>query len=226
MKRRADGSISQRPKKKKKTVETGMRRQARNLGALAISKPEVKNSDVSSGTLTLNLADSFSLLGPLLINGIAGGTTRTARLGGSLSMTKIQLRLTCYAASLFPDLRVVIVYDHQPQGALPAVTDIFSADSFNAFMNISNSDRFLVLADEFLKTKNGYDPTSSTNSVAMSMFRKLPKPGLISKYLNSNTGTIADITSGAVYVLLACAATSVNPSLSIRFNSRVRFTDA
>lgn len=47
----------------------------------------------------------------------------------------------------YSPVRVVIIYDREPTGALPAVLDIFETSSILSNLNLSNSDRFMVLVD-------------------------------------------------------------------------------
>lgn len=213
----------------KKRRRSGLAVQARHVGAIASRKPEVKNNDTDSGGVVVS-ANTWKFF---LLNGIAGGTTRTTRIGGSINITKVQANIVAApqaAGYALGETRFVLIYDHNPQGAIPAATDIFSSDSFGAFMNISNSDRFMVLADEYIVEKNGTNIYTSVagglQSLHLSLFRKMPAPGILQKFLNTNGGTIADITSGAIYLGFVTAPGPVATQAQIQYQTRVRFTDA
>lgn len=213
---------------KRQRKVSGLALQARNVGAIASSKPEVKNSDTDSGGVIVS-ANTWKFF---LINGIAGGTTRTTRIGGQVNTTKVQANVVAApsaAGVALGETRFMLIYDHNPQGAVPAATDILSADSFGAFMNISNSDRFMVLADKYIVEENGSNPLTTAGalqSIHLSMFRKMPKPGLLQKYLNANGGTIAEITSGAIYLGFCTAPGPAATQAQVQYTTRVRFTDA
>jgi len=198
--------------------------QALNIGALAIAKPEVKNFDLVA-TSTQVLASFGKWVTPILINGIPGGTTRTTRVGGSVSITKIQMRamLNVTGSLAGPPARVVLVYDKSPNGVLPAITDIWAADDFNSPLNISNSERFMVISDTFVQQYA--DGSNAISGYAMNIFRKAPSPGYNQKFLNTNTGTIADILAGAVYLIWSPAAGSTATNATLSYYTRIRFTD-
>lgn len=203
-----------------------MRRNAMNVGAMALNKPEVKNSDIVSSITQLTAVYGKWTV-PVLLNGIAGGTTRTTRVGGSITMTKEQLR--CYVntvgSTAAPPVRVAVVYDKQPPGSLPAVTDIWAADDFNSWLNISNSDRFLIIFDDIIQSSIGIDGTNGVAGIAQSYFKKFPSPGFQQKFLNNNGATIADVTAGAMYIMMATAPGSTATSTTLTYYNRIRFTD-
>lgn len=139
-------------------------------------------------------------------------------------MTSLEFRIAFQATSQAnkQPLRIMIIYDHNPNGALPAITDVFSTNNENAFMNISNSDRFLVILDRFLNNDVGY-ATTGAEAQMMKYHRKLPN--LQSKYLNTNGGNIADMTTGAIYLFFSLGG-QIPGAVDSEYASRIRFTDA
>lgn len=125
---------------------------AKNIGAPSGKGPEWKQYDVTSGAIALP-TNTPGWSTPQLINGITSGTGVTNRLGRKLVMRKLVLRM-CDQWSLatmtitgFSPVRVLVIYDREPTGALPSVLDILDTASILSNMNLSNSDRFMVLVD-------------------------------------------------------------------------------
>lgn len=89
---------------------------------------------------------------PQLINGSAQGSAQNEHVGRKAIMKKVQLRYIYNSGSAGgqqSQVRILIVYDKQANGALPSVGDVLaSSATYNSFMNLANSDRFVVLCDE------------------------------------------------------------------------------
>ena len=198
-----------------------MARQAKLIGAIGTRRPEIKNFD-QAATQAVTSVTSFT--GPILLNAIGGGTTRTTRLGSQITMTSLEIRLSWQATSQAnkQPLRFVVVYDHSPNGTQPTATDVFSGNNENAFMNIGNSDRFLVLLDRYLDNDAGY-ATTGAQAQMMKYHRKLPN--LIQKYQNSNGANIADITTGAIWMWFALGG-QIPGAVDTEWQTRIRFVDA
>lgn len=185
---------------------------ARQIGAVASSTaPEKKNFDLA-GTLTGAGAGQWSPV--TLINGIAQGNTANTRIGRRLTLTSMTVRWTTTGAFSGTG-RWMIIYDHAPNGALPLITDILTVDTVNGFMNLINNDRFMVIHDEYI---NNFNTAGAATMCGKWNYNRQP---LQNQWTNAATGTIADITTGAVYIL-AC---SPNVITGVVFGSRIRFTD-
>jgi len=206
-----------------------------NIGAPSGKGPEWKQFDVTSGAIALS-SGVGGWTTPVLVNGIASGTGVTQRLGRKLLMRKMILRLydqwTNGTISGFCPLRVVVIYDREPQGAVPAITDIFDVNTLISNMNLSNSDRFLVLVD----TQEGdwagfagFNPAqaSAVGCLAPVIVRNFPQ-GLESQYKDVTTGVIADFTKGACYIMASQDVTAVfsgGTTRTLDYVIRWRFTD-
>ena len=86
-----------------------------------------------------------------LVNGMAQGSDFTNRIGRKY--TNVAVQLEGYLGPQDSNVgttkcRIMLIYDAQPNGALPAITDVLTASTSNAFMNLNNRDRFKVLCDE------------------------------------------------------------------------------
>jgi len=113
----------------------------------------------------------------------------------------------------------MVVLDKQANGAPPAVTDILLADAMQSPMNLSNSNRFKILAE-------GYFTEASTNgdytSEGVEVYKKLNIPV---QFNNGTAGTIADIATGSVYVLFAQNGTIGTAAPTVVWRSRIRYVD-
>ena len=212
-----NSSTNKRPRKKPRTMpktksHNNLRFQANTVG----SAPELKNCDTVS---TVSTAGSGAFLAPVaatLINGIAQGTTENQRVGRKVVMKSLLVNFffTPSAGTLADSFRVLIIYDKQPIGVFPAVTDILVSSSVLSPMNLSYSDRFTVLSNTII---NQYTPMQNYLG---SIYLKLGLDGLYS----STGALIANINTGAIYIMVADSSGAGADVLT--FFSRIRYTDA
>ena len=59
------------------------------------------------------------------------------------------------------------MYDRQPNGALPAATDVLTSNTIMAAQNLDNRDRFLILADimPYDQVENISNPSANSDLV-------------------------------------------------------------
>lgn len=174
----------------------------------------------NSATGTLGLAAS-TFATPVLLNGCVPDATATGRIGRKIVMKSLYFRYTATlqaTSTLGGNVRIILVYDKQANAAAPAITDVLLADDFRSPNNLSNRDRFTVLADEIT------DVISANGNYACS--------GVIYKKLNMETmfnagtaGTIADITTGSLYLLVGQSGQIATAAPQLVWRSRVRFHD-
>jgi len=165
-----------------------------------------------------------------LINGVATGTDYTDRVGRKIIIKSIYIRMTAYPYTTGTIdntkgecLRLMLVMDTQPNGALAAVADILNGSGdVNAPMNLNNRDRFKVLYDKQI----GF-PSFTTTSGALVNGSPMLKPIKIYKKCNlevifNGTGsTIGSIQTGALLVLQL----SAHAAIETLYTARVRFSD-
>lgn len=211
-------NVSKKPQRKQQQVVTTTVEQrpfkrprqqsfAKQIGAVAFTgAPEKKNVD-GAGTLSGAGAGQWSPV--TLVNGIAQGATANTRIGRRVTLTSMLVRWSL--ASNVPQVRFLVIYDHAPNGALPAIADILTSDNYLAPMNLINNDRFMVLHDENINQMGG------AGMAGKWVYKRQP---LQMQYTNAATGVIADITTGAIYLLAANIGTA-----SMVFSVRTRFTD-
>ena len=147
-------------------------------------------------------------------------------------------------------LRFMIIYDAQPNGALPAIKDVINslstagAENQNVLssVNIGNRSRFTVLRDYLRCTPYiRYDDDNVTPVFESSLNRgcgggqaseKTGQVYLIDDYIQINmpvifnpkpVGDITDIKTGALYLIALCGAQSGN--WGIQHESRLTFKE-
>lgn len=167
-----------------------------------------------------------------VLNLVPPGSGSFNRVGRKIRMKSVRLRgiarLQSGQASTtgnyqFCPLRMVVVFDKQPSGALPVFSDIFGytpqtgteASTPWANLRYDNTDRFKVLKDCLIQPSvavasalSGGTETDSFYDVPFDEYIKLK--GLETVYSGqSATQTIADISSGALYVIWRVPSASV-----------------
>lgn len=161
-----------------------------------------------------------------LLNGVATGTDFTNRIGRKVCWKSILIQgyISPETVAQGPTLcRVMLVYDSQPNGALPAITDVLLTSSATAPMQLNNRDRFKILWDKRIVL--GLVSNVATTSVAdrtVAEVRKYKKINLDTIY-DGTTNAIADVQSGSIF-MLTVGATANGGLLAVTI--RCRFVDA
>lgn len=177
------------------------------------SSPEFKNVDVGT---TANLTISSNVFtAPFLINGMTQGIGNGERIGRRATMKSLLYRLQFSTATgssnnTFP-LRVLVVYDRQANAAPPVAAAVLTPATFIGNMNLSNSDRFLILSDDIYESSS----TGPTHGV------KYVKMSLDTLFIGTDN-TAASISNGAVYTLLASTGST---SVTVEMQTRIRYVD-
>lgn len=200
---------------------------------------ELKSVDVNGISLTFDATGNFQVL-----NIPVTGAAFYNRIGNEIMMKSLhligQLTLTNNVATSNEYLRLMVIYDRQPNGAMPATADVIT--SYNTagttsslvkdHLNPNNFDRFKILMDNRVHipldttgavSKNDSAITDYTkNEVNINRFIKLR--GLSTKY-KASAAAIGDITSGSL--LLFAFGNIANATAAYSFNgtARLRFVD-
>lgn len=214
---------------------------AKSVGADFKSAIERKSVDIqTTSTLISNVATA------VLLNGMTKGTNVYNRIGRKIVNVRIQLRGSIHPngsapATALPDfLRVAIVFDKQTNGAAPAWQDVFKVVDASGgtgvdartFANLDNSDRFVILRDHkyqvpLVQIGGGPQQASataeSTENWIIDDFINMKLPTLYTG--TANAGTVADIQSGGIFLLVQGMNSAANSSCNLIWDSRVRFVD-
>lgn len=175
-----------------------------------------------------------------LLNSCDEGSGPSARVGRVISMRSVQMRgsvrpvdtmvtgANCIDVSY---VRVLIVYDRQPNGAAPTVANILSASNPASFQNLDFRDRFKVISDEHFIVGPRVMDTTATQAIAVeggvsgrviNLYKDLQ--GLKTVF-DGTGGGIADINTGALFqVTIGSQAAGVGANVVVA--TRVRFTDS
>lgn len=188
------------------------------------SPEEQKVIDVIENTYNFNI--SSTVIG---LNFVATGSDFTNRIGRKITMTSIQCRgMICPTdtTTISSQPRMLIVYDTQPNGALPTITEVLQASTSSSMLNLNNRDRFRVLYDKQVvvggvsnTTDQSFALTPSCHNIKM--YKKLNLPVIF----DGTGATIADIQTGSV-VALFISTSGVSDGASFTGSFRIRFTDA
>lgn len=207
-------------------------------------KGELKSVDTSG----FSLVPSTTMQAQLL-NATIPGSTGWNRLGRKIALKSIALNIdlcndgTGVTPGLFDHLRLVLVYDKQPNGAAPGWTDMFltvnaaggTSSTSVSHPNLNNKDRFKIVRDYQYKLGQGAGgaPTQANypdheytgNKSPCQITDYISLKGLETTYNAGVAGTIADITTGSLYLFTFGISTAANATMSFKGETRLRYYD-
>lgn len=174
----------------------------------------------------LNVLAVGNILGPF--NSITQGAAGDQRTGRFVNAEKFELRIDSAASAVNQTevFRVMVVLDKESNGSTPSVGNIFAdvtgGHTYLSPYNYQNvPTRFSILSDSTLEIK---PDTTGVNGFCTA--RKVMKLGRRQKFYDTNAGTIADILSGAIWVVCASiAGTGGAPTLAASFYGDFTFRD-
>ncbi len=170
----------------------------------------------------------------LLLNGLSEGTGNNDRIGQTVRFKDLSMRIAftnLTAETIW--LRYIIVRDAAPKGVVPAITDVLQGSSVQSFRNLDNTGRFKILEDKVLtlqySTVENTSPSAGFTSIYIDLEglkgskQQKNKSKMESNYGLGNAGTIADISSGAYYLMIVTSAVANEAVFS--YQSRMRYLD-
>lgn len=191
-----------------------------------IRTEERKNIDIAGLTDTIVFGQTTAVL--QLLNGVDDGATSTTRIGRRITMTSMEIRwngsMAATSTGVSP-LRMTVVYDRQSNGNAPTATDVFAANKIATMMNLSNSRRFKVLADELVECVGTSSPGAWNVKLWRDFTAKGTKPGLEVEFNENSTATITSIVTGSIYAFFWQNGNILVANPTSLFYSRIRFTD-
>jgi len=205
--------------------------------------PEVKAVDIAPAFYVFNAVATSNLI---LLNGIVPGNGYWNRIGGRVELKSLKIRGqvepsgTCLAGGI----RLMIVYDRQPTGALPAISNIIqsrdqlgaTANSGTAELNLDQRDRYSIVRDiewytpsvtfaAGVETNVGAQDPGASESFCVNKY--IPLKGLGTFFSGSSSpSTIADISTGALYALFFISGGSTASAWTGTLGFRLRYKDA
>lgn len=207
-------------------------------GLLLRDKPEIKEFSYTSGLN--NIVTGGQLY---IVNQVAQGTNFVNRIGNHIRARALQVRYVVWppaSGTTSDDVRMIIVWDTQPNGAANAVIYSATGDTPNsilsnqvapaiAFKNTGLAgDRFIILKDEMISVQNNapLNTTLQQSNYDTKRYGKCYIP-LKNQDMEFNTTTGGIPTTGALYV---CWVSANNQGTSTQnaqfvFASKLTFTD-
>lgn len=167
--------------------------------------------------------DNFQLVGGspfILLNGIVQGAGNNQRIGNKVSLKALRIKgqIINLATAVQTYARVLIVYDKQPNGALPTYASVMQTrDSAGAATNTAfsdpnfdNKERFTILRDTTIVlpsvtntagvlTNVGFDQQAKNDINVFNIDMYIKLKGLHTAYTGATAG-IADISTGSLMI--------------------------
>lgn len=179
------------------------------------------------------------------IGGPVQGAAPYQRVGQKLLNKSLQIRgIVVNKATSTEDIgRILIVYDRQPNGAVPVWSLVVasyiaagtSASTAYDGLNMNNRERFKVLADEQLRfpavtntsgvltNQAQTDATGNTGAAKWNFERFIRLKDMPTHFNATNGGGIGDVTTGSL--VMFCVSQSNDACWTFNWSSRLRFDD-
>lgn len=189
--------------------------------AVQYSQAEWKYIDVDSVE-----GHAFDTVGrQYLLNGLEPGTGASERIGMKVSIKTIEMRLVADSFIGCPGsvCRVLLIVDQQSNGADPTLLSSYlTTADYTGMRNLANRKRFKCLLDKAFVV-NDFD-ISGQNAVYRHYYIKLKKP-LVTEYNIGVAGTIADIVSNSLYLVVLGDRGAGGTNVNLQCQTRLRYTD-
>lgn len=165
----------------------------------------------------------------VLLNGVATGTDFTNRIGRRVTISSIQIRGIIRPTDLGTNpqcVRLMLVYDTQPNGALPAVGEVVQNLNGTTMLNLNNRDRFKVIMDKQYAIGGISDTATQAYAMSPTVFNvKMYKKCNYDVIFDGTTNAISDIQSGSIF-LLTLGSEAAATGATLQASIRLRFKDA
>lgn len=219
-----------------------IRFQQRHIGGEVKSVDTIApNNGATQGNFSLNTTIQITAL-----NLVTAGSSMWNRIGRKLSMKSVHVRFALTptgnnAANTGLYSRVIVIYDKQPNGALPNASDVLQDQTNGATdqhvtlvtsgINLNNRDRFEVLVDDCRYLPGGNTSTDAANVVTATVdqchwdiFRKLKGRETHFK-ADSAPAVIGDLSTGSLILLTMGSIASGAEPYGLYGSVRLRYTD-
>jgi len=202
--------------------------------------PELKVVDVNDagGSPVINLISTTSTVA--LLNGTDLGPAAFQRIGRSVHLKTLHVRGGIYRSGQEGSvngeaLRILVVYDRQPNGAFPSIIDVMQTIDANGagsttpfdYPNLRNGDRFIILADHLAhlsNTANASNDLSNYEKDQRYFDRFIDVSGLPTQYVGDDE-TVTSISSGALYLFTLGSQAAATAGCTFNWAARLRYTD-
>ncbi len=172
---------------------------------------EFKQKDTTATATVDNVADI------ILLNGLAKGDDFDDRDGRVVRIKSIQVSLLyeINASASLTHVRVMLVLDKQPNEITMVITDLLDSSGLQTFRNLDQRKRFWIIWNQVV--------TMSITGMQGGTLNFYKKFNLKTIYDDSDAGTIADISTNAIYLVLLSNEPTNLPTI-VR-STRIRYID-
>jgi len=205
---------------------------------------EKKTLDLTKATYTLNSTFLYTL-----INIIQTGSGAFNRVGRKVNLENLyingfidQVRTT----TVGDYARIMVIYDRQPTGTLPANTGADNLQDTGATgttftnamsgLNLNNKERFVVVMDERIQLPSATVTAGVLTNIGLTEQAGGHNPIILKRFLNlqglnteykstANPITIADIATGALYLVTAALPAAASEGWQFTGNVRLNYRD-
>jgi len=187
---------------------------SRRISGLArAAAPEKKYLD-----LTANAQAMASTASLVLLNGMVIGNSGSTREGQSINLlySWLQFDIICNTTSVGSVVRMMLVYDKQPNGAaFTAANLLVTNTNLNSPFVIGYGHRFRVLWDR----RYALSAVGGNYQIIKRVFKKM---FLKTTFNTGDAGTVADIATGSLYLFYISDEATNTPTLS--YYHRLRYS--
>lgn len=203
------------------------KKSAPRLGAIrqVVRRAMLKNTEKKHVHLQNNLIP-ISNAGDLFhVNKVGLGANDYQRIGNKIKMVRLGIRgcllpsTENVAVDVYNDVRMLVIYDRQPNGAAPLLAQILTYPTDpNSPRNPDYTDRYLTLADRSFLVYNKAGQYYHGNK-----FRINIKKQLRTQFGGDGNG-IADITHGSIYVIFLSDSLLADHPF-VKYNTAYTYSD-
>lgn len=173
------------------------------------------NAEYKDNTLTETITVTDAVTFRTLLSPVRG-LLKNNRIGSQVRATSLSYRysINIHASATDTIVRVMFLVDTMCNGAVPTATDVLTAESVNGMRNTSFGARFHVFRD-----RTHVLSTGDRGKVFVKGYIKLPRRyGRVE--FDSNAGTVADITSNNLLMLVIADEVTNDPAFTAVVRTR------
>lgn len=122
--------------------------------------------------------------------------------------------------------RIILVYDKQTNASLPSITTLLDTANSHSQLNKDNRDRYDIIMDKVYAVGQQVAVSGASISPAYFSLKKFKKlKDRLVQFNQTNGSTIADITTGGLYLVFVGNVTTGTTAASITYTCRINYTD-
>lgn len=199
-------------------------------GGAGLAYQALKNSEYLKGLINTEFKAKDTYVSPsvttsgslTLLNGLAKGDTLSTRTGRSVLFKSLQISIQAVinGSATTSRCRAIVFIDKQVNATTPTIAELLDTSTASALMAMRNLNwrkRFVILKDKSFVLDSDQHPEIIINKF---LYKKM---GMHTIYDDSDAGTVADISSNALYIMLVSDEAVNAPGITVQ--ARVRYLD-